>query len=108
MNIESSYEEIVEFIPIMNNNIIEFRKIVNKLNQLYRHNRISIMNLENNINCELEIINKNINELKILSLKKNFSNLSDKIDNSLSSIFKSNSICIVNIVITSLLIYYLT
>jgi chromosome segregation ATPase len=110
MNIESSYEEIEAIVPIVNNNIIEFKKVVHKLNSNYRNNRISINFLQNDINRihrQLNNINNSISELKLIN---SLSNLANKIDNNnhLNLNLKLACFGISNIIITSLLIHYLT
>ena len=113
MNIESTYEEIEAIVPIVNNNILEFKKIVHKLNSNYRNNRISndfIKNDVNRIQRKLNNLNDSINDLKLINSFSNLNNLANKIDNNnhLNINFKLVCLGLSNIFITSLLIHYLT
>lgn len=113
MNIESTYEEIEAIVPIVNNNILEFKKIVHKLNSNYRNNRISndfIKNDVNRIQRKLNNLNESINDLKLINSLSKLDNLANKIDNNnhLNINFKLVCLGLSNIFITSLLIYYLT
>ena len=120
MNIESTYEEIEAIVPIVNNNILEFKKIVHKLNSNYRNNRISndfikndvnrIQRQINDINNSINNINNSINDLKLINSFSNLNNLANKIDNNnhLNINFKLVCLGLSNIFITSLLIHYLT
>lgn len=113
MNIESTYEEIEAIVPIVNNNILEFKKIVHKLNSNYRNNRISndfIKNDVNRIQKKLNNLNESINDLKLINSLYKLDNLANKIDNKnhLNINFKLVCIGLSNIFITSLLIHYLT
>jgi len=113
MNIESSYEEIEAIVPIVNNNILEFKKIVHRLSSNYKNNRISINFIQNDINKiqrQLNEINKSIYDLKLVNSLTNLNNLANKIENNNHFNLNLKLVCVglSNIFITSLLIYYLT
>jgi hypothetical protein len=59
-------KDIMEIVPVINNNIIEFKKIVHKLERSYRSNRYLILENSNqikNLKSELESIKIDINKL---------------------------------------------
>jgi hypothetical protein len=124
--VEINAEDVENLVGLVNNNIIEFKKIVHKLNSNYRNNRISINFIQNDINKihkqlnnkydsdniiqQLNNINNSISELKLINSLSNLDNLANKIDNKnhLNINFKLACFGVGNIIITSLIIHYLT
>jgi chromosome segregation ATPase len=118
--------EIKDLIPIINNNIISFKKIVHKLERNYKNNRQNIdqlindnikINIKheninfliNNINTELENNKQNIKDIKnnINNNNLEYISLKDKLNkNSLSIDYKFMLFTLFNVTISSI-IYFL-
>jgi len=135
LNIENVYisreNELEELVPLINNNIVQFKKIVHKLEQRYKANKHDIQTVrhdtkqamkllideytKNNLilsnkvneneNCMINI-NEDINKNK-LDITLNHLSINDKINKLSSNIdhkFMLFSLC--NITITSILILF--
>ncbi len=109
--VEINIEDIQNLVPLVNNNIIEFKKIVHKLSSNYKNNRVNINFIHKNITD----INNNISEIKNRYEKLNSLIIRSRIENLNNTIINNNtnkelnkklSYCfIANLFLTGILVY---
>jgi len=106
--VEINIEDIHNLVPLVNNNIIEFKKIVHRLSSNYKNNRLNI----NLIHKKNNDINNNIIELKNKYEKLNTLIIRSRIDN-INNIIRNREIdkkitylFIGNLFLTGILVYF--
>lgn len=106
--VEINIEDIQNLVPLVNNNIIEFKKIVHRLSSNYKNNRLNI----NLIHKKNNDINNNIIELKNKYEKLNSLIIRSRIEN-INNIIRNREIdkkitylFIGNLFLTGILVYF--
>lgn len=106
--VEINIEDIQSLVPLVNNNIIEFKKIVHRLSSNYKQNRINI----NLINKNITDMNENIITLKNKYEKLNSLIIRSRIDN-LNNIIRNKEfdkkitfLFLGNLFLTGILVYF--
>jgi hypothetical protein len=92
LNIENVYisreNELEELVPLINNNIVQFKKIVHKLEQRYKANKHDIQSVKNDTKQAIKVLIDEYNKNNLI--------LSNKVDENYKD-FKKNDDCIIQI-----------
>ena len=109
--VEINIEDIQNLVPLVNNNIIEFKKIVHKLSSNYKNNRVNINVLyknDNEINDNIKILTNKFNFLNSLIIKARLDNLNNIViikNNNKELNKKLSYFFIANLLLTGLFFY---